>query len=49
VIGEDIQVTVLGVYGREVRIGVTAPKDVSVHRQEIAQRIRQGLLKDSKE
>jgi len=40
VIGDDISVTILGVKGNQVRIGVTAPMDVAVHRQEIYDRIK---------
>ena len=39
-IGEDVTVTVLGVKGNQVRIGVNAPKDVAVHREEIFERIK---------
>jgi carbon storage regulator len=39
-IGDDVSVTILGVKGRQVRLGVSAPKSIPVHREEIYQRIR---------
>lgn len=42
VIGDSIKVTVLSVQGNQVRIGIDAPKDVAVHREEVAERIKRG-------
>jgi len=40
-IGDDVSVTVLSIKGGQIRIGISAPRDIAVHRQEIYERIRQ--------
>jgi carbon storage regulator len=45
-IGNDVKVTVLAVKGNQVRIGVDAPKDVGVHREEVYERIKRETAPD---
>jgi carbon storage regulator len=49
VIGDDVTVTVLAINGGQIKFGIAAPKDVSVHRQEIYEKIqREGDLRAEK-
>ena len=41
-VGDDVTITVLGVKGKQVRVGVKAPKEVAVHRDEILNRIEEA-------
>ena len=43
VIGEEVKMTVLGVKGNQVRVGINAPREISIHREEIYRRMRTGL------
>ena len=45
-IGDDVSITILNVRGNQVKIGVKAPKEISVHREEIYQRIKQAEDKE---
>jgi len=43
IVGDDVTIVVLGVRGNQVRLGIDAPMEISVHRQEIYNRIKNGL------
>ena len=47
-VGDEVTITVLGVKGNQVRVGVKAPKEVAVHREEILNRIEEGASEDSR-
>ncbi|MDC9591420.1 carbon storage regulator CsrA [Xenorhabdus sp. XENO-10] len=45
-VGDDIEIVILGINGNQIKIGVKAPEGISVHREEIHQRIQQGIKHD---
>ncbi|MGB6976364.1 MAG: carbon storage regulator CsrA [Gammaproteobacteria bacterium] len=49
IIGDTIKIEVLGMKGRQIRLGITAPKDVRVDREEVHLRIQQQSLSDEED
>lgn len=47
VVGDNVEVKILGVKGNQVRLGINAPKEISVHREEIWQRIQAAIAVNS--
>lgn len=47
IINDDIKIAILGIKGHQVRLGINAPKEVSVHREEIYQRIQDEKAKEA--
>lgn len=45
-IGDDITVALLGVKGNQARLGINAPKDITVHREEVYVKVQAGLLEE---
>ncbi len=46
-IGDDIEITILGITGNQVRIGINAPKNIDVHREEVYRRIESQISSES--
>lgn len=48
-IGDDVEITVLSIRGNQVKLGVNAPKEIAVHREEIYQRIKASTIESQTE